>query len=216
MNEDTAKLAAEGSLAASAEPHSGSPAAASFPAEAFPCPHCGQMLGPSVRVCAACRERIDPVQIRLPAVSAAAPAAHAAAQKAAERPRNTPFPWVAVGLLLLSTMFVVAAAEKRFGIPATVHGSRIAFGFLQLATSLWVIFDAYRKRIPQPLIWGVGTMLLWIVVFPWYLARRRKPSTVCPLIESGARSLLWIVLLSILISIVGMMFLGPMLNSLPK
>ncbi len=213
MSEDTAKLAADAGLAASAEPHNAaSKAVPAFPAEAFPCPNCGQMLGPGVRVCVACREPVDPAQIRLPAVQPAAPAAHAVGQRATEKPRNTPFPWAVFALLLLSIMFLSAAAEKRFGVTATVYG----FGFVQLASSLWVIFDALRKRIPQALVWGVGTMLLWIIVFPWYLARRRQPSTACPFVESGARSLLRIVLLFLLINIVGMIFLGSVLNSLPK
>jgi hypothetical protein len=105
-----------------------------------------------------------------------------------------------------------AATEAKFGMTVTAYG----FGFVQLATSLWVIFDAHRKRVPQPLQWGVGTMLLWIIVFPWYLARRRQPQTACPFVESGVRSLLRIILLFLLINIVGMIFFGSMLNSLPK
>jgi len=109
-------------------------------------------------------------------------------------------------------VLLFAATEAKFGMTATAYG----FGLVQLATSLWVVFDAHRKRVPQPLQWGVGTMLLWIIVFPWYLARRRQPNTVCPFVESGARSLLRIVLLFLLINIVGMIFFGSVLNSLPK
>lgn len=204
------KLQSDGTLAA-ARPQNGL-ATPAFPAEAYPCPHCGQMLGPGVRVCVACREVIDPAQIRLPVLQPHAQDAAGVTQKTSEKPRNTPFPWmmflgVLVGMVLLS-----AAIEKRFGMTATVYG----FALIQLITSLWVVMDAHRKGVPQPLHWGVGSMLLWIIVFPWYLARRRQPKTVCPFVESGARSLLRIVLLFLLINIVGMIIFGSMLNSLPK
>ncbi len=211
MNEDIAKLAAEGNLAASAEPHNGT-AVESFATQAFPCPHCGQMLGPGVRVCAACRQAIDPAQIRLPVPQPQAPVATTVAQRAPEKPQNTPFPWAIFFAVLLGMVLLSAATEAKFGMTTTAYG----FGLVQLLTSLWVVFDAHRKGIPQPLQWGVGTMLLWVIVFPWYLARRRQPKTACPFVESGARALLRIVLLFILINIVGMLFFGSILNSLPK
>ncbi|HEV3276712.1 MAG TPA: hypothetical protein VG860_07830 [Terriglobia bacterium] len=211
MSEDTAKLAVDPGLAASAEPQSGALAAAQpgFPAEAFACPHCGQMLGPGVRVCAVCRQAIDPGQIRLPEVKSPAPVLHA---KAPEKPRNTPFPWAIFLAVLVGLVVLSGLAEKRFGLTATAYG----FGLVQLVTALWVVFDANSKRIPQPLQWGVGTMLLWVIVFPWYLARRRQLNTACPFVESGARSLLRIVLLFLLINLAGMLFLGSVLNQLPK
>jgi len=213
MNEDTAKLATEGSLAASAEPHSGSPVTApSFPAEAFPCPHCGQMLGPGVRVCAACRETIDPAQIRLPLLQPRAQDAAAVAQKAPEKPRNTPFPWTILLAFIVGIVALSSVAEVRLGVTTTIR----LFSLIPPATALWVIFDALRKRVPRPLQWGLGTMLLWPVVFPWYLARRRQLDTVCPFVESGARALLRIVFLWLLINALAALFLGSVLKSLTK
>jgi hypothetical protein len=155
MSEDSVKLQSDGTLAA-VQPQKGL-AAPAFPAEAFACPHCGQMLGPGVRVCAACRQPIDPAQIRLPVLPAHAPAA-SAAPRAPEKARHTSFPWGIFFGVLLGMVLLSAATEAKFGMTVTAYG----FGFVQLATSLWVIFDAHRKRVPQPLQWGVGTMLLWI------------------------------------------------------
>jgi rhomboid protease GluP len=60
--------------------------------------------------------------------------------------------------------------------------SLIALG-LVLVTSLWVLVDARRNRVPTrghtytantgAGAWFLGCLLLWIVVFPKYLARRR-------------------------------------------
>jgi len=57
-----------------------------------------------------------------------------------------------------------------------------------VATAIWVGVDASNlmKEIPHadrikissfcssPVIWILGTLLLWIVAFPWYLATRGK------------------------------------------
>lgn len=39
-----------------------------------------------------------------------------------------------------------------------------------VATSLWVMFDASAHGLSWT--WGVGCLVLWVVVFPWYLATR--------------------------------------------
>jgi hypothetical protein len=53
-----------------------------------------------------------------------------------------------------------------------------------LGTAIWVDRDA-RKLIAagatkqqlggsSPIVWGIGTILVWIIVFPWYLSKRGK------------------------------------------
>jgi len=53
-----------------------------------------------------------------------------------------------------------------------------------LGTAIWVDRDA-RKLVAagatkkqlggnSPLMWGIGTILVWIIVFPWYLSKRAK------------------------------------------
>jgi hypothetical protein len=54
---------------------------------------------------------------------------------------------------------------------------------LMLAASIWVLLDAGRRRVPTrgntykadtgALAWFLGSLLLWPVVFPMYLARRK-------------------------------------------
>ncbi len=50
-----------------------------------------------------------------------------------------------------------------------------------IAGGLWVYFDAqrldlerYRTALRYPELACFGTILLWIIVFPWYLSARHK------------------------------------------
>jgi len=44
-----------------------------------------------------------------------------------------------------------------------------------IGTSIWVYFDARTLAYKQnPWLWAAGSLLLWIVFFPWYLATRRQ------------------------------------------
>jgi hypothetical protein len=210
MSEDRAELTVE-HLSVTGVPHNGSPAADSdFPREAFPCPHCGQMLGPAVRVCVACRQAIDPGQIQEPAV------VPLAAVPERTKPRNTPFPWTMLLVGLVGLMLLIGAAEAKFGPTLTMRYLMRYGQVIPFATALWVVLDAYRKGVPRPVQWGLATILLWPIAFPWYLARRRQLDTVCPFVESGFGSLLRIVLLWLLINILFLIFFGSMLKSLPK
>ena len=68
-----------------------------------------------------------------------------------------------------------------------------------LLTSAWVYYDAHNKRVPKPLRWGLGSLLLWIVVFPWYVVRRRNPAAPCRFVEAEASSLTRLLLAPLVI-----------------
>jgi hypothetical protein len=65
-----------------------------------------------------------------------------------------------------------------------------------LGTSIWVAFDAgkhqlaeYQNEIGGPLGACLGSLLLWIIVFPWYLAiRSRIRAGVLPVKSTPRRS----------------------------
>jgi uncharacterized membrane protein YhdT len=43
-----------------------------------------------------------------------------------------------------------------------------------IATTIWVYYDAQTQGNKQsPLWWAIGCLLLWIFVFPWYVATRK-------------------------------------------
>src|SRR5579872_5814701 len=133
-----------------------------FPAEAFPCPYCGQMLAPNVRVCVACRQPINPQDIvSLPA----APSAPAASLPREVRPR-VQFSLLYFLVVLASSLGIAALALETLG---PVKSQYVMPG-LVLLSSIWVYFDASQRKLPKPLQWSVGSLLVWIVVFPWYLA----------------------------------------------
>jgi rhomboid protease GluP len=72
---------------------------------------------------------------------------------------------------------------KEGAVVDLVRVSLLFLAGLILLTSLWVLFDARRNRVPTrgrvytfntgAGAWFVGCLLLWIVVFPTYLMRRR-------------------------------------------
>ena len=43
---------------------------------------------------------------------------------------------------------------------------------LNFAIALWVFFDARSRKMEQPILWGIGTLLLMIIVIPFYFAKR--------------------------------------------
>jgi hypothetical protein len=77
--------------------------------------------------------------------------------------------------------------------------AQFLMGSVVLFSSIWVIYDAREKLVPKPLRWGLGSLLLWIVVFPWYLARRRDPIAPCRFVEAEVRPLTRLVLAALVV-----------------
>src|SRR5438093_12147697 len=74
---------------------------AAFPDEAFPCPACGQMLGPLCRVCVACKKPIDPAQIKAASARARQLQPFEAQPATGPAAGNLRFPWLLFSALLL-------------------------------------------------------------------------------------------------------------------
>jgi len=159
-----------------------------FPTDPFPCPACGQLLAPSCRVCVACKQAIDPAEIRihrvLPVVGEPAP-------RVLEPVR---FPW-RIFVIVFAIWVVGATLVQRYMDP---WKGQLVLGGVQILCSLWVLFDALEKRLPRPLRWGMGTLLLWPIIFPWYLARRSHPRQPCPFVEAQIRPITRAALLILL------------------
>jgi hypothetical protein len=149
---------------------------AEFPTEAFPCPTCGQLLGASCRVCVACGHTIDPAEIAKPQdVSTIATAARAEVA----RPGPVRFPWRIFFAVLVISFLLAQVFIELWGL----EKAQLAMGGAQTLAGIWVFFDALSRRIPCPWRWGLGSMLLPVIIFPWYLARRKVPESACPFVE---------------------------------
>ncbi len=176
-----------------------------FPTEPFPCPGCGQMLAPTVRVCVACKQPIDVAQIRQP--EAVAPPAQK--QPVPPAPVRARFSWPIFFLVLTDWILAAAIAQKLWGFVI----SQLAMGSVVVISSFWVFFDAHQKGVPKPFRWGLGSLLLWVFVFPWYLARRKTPQAPCPLVEAEAgpvaRALFFILIFLVLLGAVNLILKGP-------
>jgi hypothetical protein len=148
-----------------------------FPGEPFPCPACGQLLAPSCRVCVACHHSIDPAEIRKPQTPVAV-------ETPVERePEPVRFSWRS--FLRVFVIWVVGGTlVQRFMPPLR---AQLVLGGVQILCSFWVLFDALQKHLPRPFRWGMGTLLLWPIIFPWYLARRNYPLRPCPFIEARVK-----------------------------
>ncbi len=176
-----------------------------FPDEPFACPHCGQMLAPTVRVCASCRQPIDASQIERPrVVIPIAEQVIALPQKEQAR-----FSWRIWGAVFVTWFLVAVSLEHLLGYKE----SQFVLGSVVILSSAWIFHDAHKKGIPKALRWAIGSLLLWIVVFPWYLSRRQAPKAPCPLIEEESgrvvRTLLFILFLVFLLGAVMVALKGP-------
>ncbi len=163
------------------------------------------MLAPSVRVCASCKQPIDPSQIERPRVTITL------AEQIIPLPRKEQarFSW-SIFLGILAGWFLVAVSVQH---ALGYEKSQFVLGGVVIVSSAWVFYDAHKKGIPKALRWGAGSLLLWILIFPWYLARRRTPKADCPFIEgeSGrvARTLLFLLFVFFLLSALMLLFKGP-------
>lgn len=179
--------------------------AATFPDEPFACPNCGQMLAPSCRVCPSCRETVDPNDIARPEV--VIPIATQVVPLPVKE--YAQFSW-SMFFATLAVWLVVGMVTE--GLLGPEKGQFVLLG-LVLLSSVWVLHDAREKNIPKPFRWSLGSFLLWIFVFPWYLARRRTPEAECPFIEGEGgrvvRTLLFLLLVFFLISVIMLLLKGP-------
>jgi len=166
--------------------------------EPFACPHCGQMLGRSCRVCVACQQEVEPPEMGAPqpALPSAGPVEATATAVPLERVR---FPWTIFFLVLAVSMVGVSLVQL---LMTPLKGQMLVAG-VQVLTAVWVFYDAQTKGVPKAMRWGLGTLLLWLFIFPWYLERRSKPAARCPFVEGPAgpltRALLVLLLLVLFI-----------------
>ncbi len=176
-----------------------------LPQEPFPCPSCGQMLAPTVRVCVACKQTIDPAQITR-AQAGPGPFETHGTQPATARVQ---FPWPLFFVLLAVRLLAAVIAQRHWGLVK----AELALGSLELLTGAWVFFDAQQRGVPKPLRWGIGSLFLWILVFPWYLVRRKTPQASCPFVEAEVgpvtRALFIILIVLFLLGAADLILKGP-------
>ncbi len=169
-----------------------------FPNEPFACPACGQMLAPSCHVCVACKQPINFTKIKRATVTEGTLKPQAS-RPTTERAR---FPWRLFLILLVARLLAAVAAQHRLGLVK----AELLLGSVEILSAAWVFYDAHEKGVAKPLRWALGSLLLWIVVFPWYLARRKNPQTPCPFVEAEVgpltRALLFALLVFFLLSVV--------------
>jgi hypothetical protein len=180
-----------------------SPPQLAFPDEPFPCSACGQLLAPTCRVCVACEQPVDSANIKrrgaarpaqMPATAAAPPVS---------------FSWQIFFVVLLAWLVLVGVSLSLVDL---AKAQLISFGVV-LASSIWVWQDAHAKSIPRPFRWAFGSVMLWIVFFPWYLSRRRSPMAPCRWVEAEltpiGRFLAFALIVLLLLSLVAAMTKGP-------
>jgi hypothetical protein len=165
------------------------------------------MLGAGCRVCVSCGAAIDPAQIMRPSAAVAqSPPPLSSAPTAASEPPKARFSWQVflVTVLLWLTLAVMVQSTL------SPLKAQIAMGAVLILTSVWVFYDAHERGIRNALRWGVGSLLLWIVVFPWYLSRRRSPDLPCsyegeisPLLRVLLVAFLLLVILGMILMVAG-------------
>jgi hypothetical protein len=166
--------------------------------EPFECPQCGQLLDFRCRICGACKAAVEPPTL----VRTPPPADSIPEESAGAPPAVVSFPWKGWLVLLGASMLAGNFLEGMIGRTQTYT----LFYVLEVLCAVWVYQDARSKNLPTPLRWSLGTLLVWVVVFPWYLARRRRATASCPFVEGNPRlfagALLAFLLLSLVIFLV--------------
>ena len=180
----------------------GSASEGQFPNEPFSCPACGQFLGPSCAICVACKQPINPAEISRTSTPALPATPRPASANA--RPESVRYPWrilvVVMGIGMIVGMITFALLGDQKGT--------LVIQTLPFAVGFWVFFDAFNRRIPRPFRWGMGTMLLLALVFPWYLARRNRPESSVPFVEAETRPVTRVLFILLLV----LFLLGVILN----
>jgi len=191
----------------SAEQASAPVSVAEFPTEPFVCPACGQMLGAECRVCVACRHVIDPAEIQAARNAALPEIAPALATDA--KPLTVRYPWLLFFLVLVISFTLWMICNQIWG---SEKANTVTVSVQTLA-GVWAFSDALRRRIPRPLRWGVCSMLLFGIIFPWYLARRNIPKATVPFVEAEikpvTRFLLYALITFFILSTVIYFVYGP-------
>lgn len=91
------------------------------------------------------------------------------------------------------------------------------YWILNIIIALWVFFDAKSRKMEQPVLWGIGTFFIMILVIPFYFAKRplkenevREGGTAWNVIKSFA--IFW-TLLMFVAGVAGMTAAGNVVNS---
>ena len=174
------------------------PEKALYSKEPFECQNCGQLLDFQCRVCGACKAAVEP----LPLARTPPPADSIPEESAEALPSVVSFPWKGWLILLSVSILVGNLLEGMIGRTQTYS----LFYVFEVLCAVWVYQDAKSKNLPTPLRWSMGTLLIWVVVFPWYLVRRQRVTASCPFVEANSRpftgALLAFLLLSLVIFVV--------------
>jgi hypothetical protein len=181
-----------------------------FPSEPFACPHCGQMLGPKVRVCVACRQPIDSAAIKVRAAAPEQSFRPAGSQDAAPPRPKARFSWGIFIAVMLAVLALLTVTETKLGAQKTLY----VYWGVQLLSTAWVFFDARQKGIPRPMRWAIATLLIWLPFFSWYLARRRQPNADCTPMEGDSRPFLRVLLLVTAVTLLAALLFAVLASSL--
>ncbi len=171
--------------------NAGTAGGSGFPDEAFECPYCGQLLAPTCRVCVSCKLPIDPARIQrsVPVAPESLPVL--------TKPEPAPvrFSWP-IFFAVLGASWVIAVVVMRF---FGLEKAQFIMSGVQIVAAIWVFFDARQKTIRKPMRWALGSLLLWLIFFPWYLARRLRPEAPSPFVESESGPFTRVMILAIFI-----------------